>query len=308
MNGQRARPTGAVTSLEDPPVFVPEEVRFRDRHDAGRRLAALLGNLRDEHPLVVGIPRGGVPVASEVAGALGAPLDVAVVRKIGAPRNPEFAIGALAEGGVHVLSQRVVRALGLSDVALERLIARVALELEERLRVYRGGREPVELSGRTVILVDDGLATGSSALAAVRSLRKRGAARVILAVPVGAPESLAAMRAEADDVVCVEAPADLWAVGYWYEDFSPTSDEEVAALLAEHADVKQPAIHQVEIPVASGVSLGGELTVPSHARGGVLFAHGSGSSRHSPRNRAVAHALNSAGFATLLFDLLTTSE
>ena len=321
---QSTRPTGAITSLEDPPVYVPEEVRFRDRHDAGRRLAALLGDLREEHPLVVGIPRGGVPVAAEVASALGAPLDVAVVRKIGAPRNPEFAIGALAEGGVHVLSQRVVRALRLSDVELERLIARVALELEERLRRYRGGREPVDLTGRTAILVDDGLATGSSALAAVRSLRKRGAARVVLAVPVGAPESLAAMRAEADDVVCVEAPADLWAVGYWYEDFSPTSDEEVAALLAEHADAapsdadyeiaprdatqSSPATQQVAIQTASGVSLDGELTVPPRTLGVVLFAHGSGSSRHSPRNRAVAHALNQAGFATLLLDLLTPAE
>ena len=174
-----------------------------------------------------------------------------------------------------------------------------------------------------MIVVDDGLATGSSALAAVRSLRGRGARRVVLAVPVGAPESLAALRVEVDEVVCVQAPAELWAVGYWYEDFRPTSDEEVAALLAEHAhpappsshaedslahQVVAPVIHQVDIPVASGVSLGGELTVPSRARGVVAFAHGSGSSRRSPRNRAVAQALNGAGFATLLFDLLTSSE
>ena len=318
-----SRPTGAVTSIEDPPVFVPSAVRFQDRHDAGRQLAALLGHLREERPLVVGIPRGGVPVAAEVASALGAPLDVTVVRKIGAPQNPEFAIGALAEGGVHVLSERVVRAVGLSDSELETLIARVDRELGERLRRYRGAREPVELTGRTVILVDDGLATGSSALAAVWSLRKRGAARVILAVPVAAPESLAALRAEADEVVCVEAPADLWAVGYWYEDFSPTSDEEVAALLAEHGrrvsfapDAEGPPaqrvlasdIHQVNIPVGPELSLGGELTVPPRARGIVVFAHGSGSSRRSPRNRAVARALNGAGFATLLFDLLTPSE
>jgi putative phosphoribosyl transferase len=229
-------PTGAVTSLEDPPVFVPSAVRFQDRHDAGRQLAGLLGHLREERPLVVGIPRGGVPVAAEVASALGAPLDVTVVRKIGAPQNPEFAIGALAEGGVHVLSERVVRAVGLSDSELETLIARVDRELGERLRSYRGAREPVELTGRTVILVDDGLATGSSALAAVWSLRKRCAARVILAVPVAAPESMHALRDEADEVVCVEMPDDLWAIGFWYEDFRPTTDEEVVALLAEGAE------------------------------------------------------------------------
>jgi len=319
----RIHPTGAVTSLEDPPVLVPGALRFQDRHDAGRQLAGLLEHLREEAPLVVGIPRGGVPVAAEVARALDAPLDVALVRKIGAPQNPEFAIGALAEGGVHVLSERVVRALGLSDAELETLIARVEGELGERLRRYRGGREPIELTGRTVIVVDDGLATGSSALAAVRSLRRRGAGRVILAVPVAAPQSLAALRAEADEVVCVQTPADLWAVGYWYEDFRPTTDEEVTALLAEHShsapqsglvedplahDLAAAVSHQLNIPAGPELSLGGDLTVPPRARGIVVFAHGSGSSRGSPRNRAVAQALNGAGFATLLFDLLTPSE
>jgi predicted phosphoribosyltransferase len=214
---------------------VPSAILFQDRHDAGRRLAVLLEPFRGERPVVVGVPRGGVPVAAEVARALGAPLDVAVVRKIGAPRNPEYAIGALAEGGVHVLSGEAVRALGLSDTALEALIARVEGELAERLRRYRGAREPVELAGRTAILVDDGLATGRSALAAVDSLRKRDAARVILATPVAAPESVKRLRAHADEVVCLETPADLWAVGSWYVDFAPTTDEEVRALLAESA-------------------------------------------------------------------------
>ncbi len=205
---------------------------FKDRHDAGRRLAALLEQSRREHPVVVGIPRGGVPVAAEVARALDAPLDVAVVRKIGAPQNPEYAIGALAEGGVHVLSEDAVRALKLTEGERAALIARVEGELEQRLRRYRGDRAPIELTGRTAILVDDGLATGRSALAAVRSLRRRGAARVVLAVPVAARESARLLGGEADEVVCVEMPADLWAVGYWYRDFSPTTDAEVAALLA----------------------------------------------------------------------------
>jgi len=325
------RRTGAVTSLEDPPVLVPSAVRFQDRHDAGRRLAALLEPFRDELPVVVGIPRGGVPVAAEVARALGAPLDVTVVRKIGAPQNPEFAIGALAEGGVHVLSDRVVRALGLSRPELQALIMRVQSELVERRLHYRGAREPAPLSGRTVILVDDGLATGHSALAAVQSLRKRGATRVILAVPVAAPESARELRRHVDEVVCVEAPAELWAVGYWYEDFRPTTDEEVAALLAKYGEplppapgvedppartpdapalgeLSDPIAREVVIPLAPHLSLSGDLTVPSRAVGVVAFAHGSGSSRLSPRNRSVASALNDAGFATLLFDLLTQSE
>ena len=230
------RPTGAIKALEDPPSFVPSAVRFTDRHDAGRQLAALLEPFREERPVVVGIARGGVPVAAEVARALDAPLDIAVVRKIGAPQNPEYAIGALAEGGVHVLSTGTVRAVGLSEAELQALVARVEGELSERLRRYRGARTPIELTGRTVILVDDGLATGRSALAAMRSLRKRGASRVILAVPVAAPESVHALRDEADEVVCVEMPDDLWAIGFWYEDFRPTTDEEVAALLAEGAE------------------------------------------------------------------------
>ena len=205
---------------------------FKDRRDAGRRLAALLEQSRRERPVVVGIPRGGVPVAAAVARALGAPLDVAVVRKIGAPQNPEYAIGALAEGGVHVLSEQAVHALRLTEGERAALIARVEGELEQRLRRYRGSRPPLELTGRTAILVDDGLATGRSALAAVRSLRRRGAARVILAVPVAARQSAQSLSDEADEVVCVKMPVDLWAVGYWYEDFSPTTDAEVAALLA----------------------------------------------------------------------------
>lgn len=323
------RHTGAVTSLEDPPAPASGAVRFRDRHDAGRQLAALLEPLAGERPVVVGVPRGGVPVAAEVARRLGAPLDVTVVRKIGAPQNPEFAVGALAEGGVHVLSDRTVRALGLSEAALQTLVSRVEGELLERLERYRGARAPVQLGGRTVILVDDGLATGRSAIAAVQSLRRRGAARVILAVPVAAPESADNLRRYADEVVCVEEPEDLWAVGYWYEDFRPTTDEEVAALLAQFGDGApqmpgaespdarrpdpaqqpgEPNAQEVVIPLVSGLLLSGDLTIPSRARGVVAFAHGSGSSRLSPRNRSVAGALNDAGFATLLFDLLTPRE
>ncbi len=326
----KERRTGAVTSLEDPPL-APAPVRFRDRHDAGRLLASLLERFRGERPVVVAIPRGGVPVAAEVARALDAPLDLALVRKIGAPQNPEFAIGALAEGGVQVLSAQIVRALGLSEADLGALVARGEAELAEQLRRYRGSHGPVSLAGRTTILVDDGLATGRSATAAVRSLRRRGAARVILAVPVAAPESAQALREEADEVVSVETPADLWAVGYWYEDFNPTSDEEVTSLLAaagrattlgsdtdtaaspeseasSSARTAAPVTREVTIKLGPSVSLVGDLSMTEEARGIVAFAHGSGSSRLSPRNRAVAETLLDAGYATLLFDLLTPRE
>jgi putative phosphoribosyl transferase len=236
----------AVTSLEDPPSSAAPAIRFADRRDAGRRLAALLDAYRGERPVVVGIPRGGVAVAAEVARTLGAPLDVVVVRKIGAPQNPEYAIGALAEGSVHVISERAVLALGLSEAAVGALIARAQGELARQIDRYRGEREPVALDRRTAILVDDGLATGRSALAGAISLRKRGARRVILAVPVAAPQSLDALRAQVDEAVCVRMPREMWAVGYWYEDFRPTSDEEVAALLAgataERATPEGPAM------------------------------------------------------------------
>ena len=312
-----AHPTGAVVSPEDPPLQpAPPALVFRDRRDAGRRLAALLEPYRAERPVVIGMPRGGVPVAAEVARALGAPLDVTVVRKIGAPMNPEFALGALAEGGVGVLSERTARAAGLSDDALRSLVGEVGRELAERTRHLRGGREPLELEGRTAIVVDDGLATGRSALAAIRSVRKRGAARVILAVPVAAPASLAALRPEVDELVCVEAPEDLWAVGAWYADFAPTSEEEVISLLAElgagreSAETRGSSVtgREVLIETGHGVVLPGELAVPAGAAGVVLFAHGSDSNRLSPRNRAVAAELVEAGYATLLFDLLTPAE
>jgi putative phosphoribosyl transferase len=218
-----------------PPMPHARAVRFKDRHDAGRRLAELLEPFRREQAVVVALPRGGVPVAAEVASALDAPLDVAVVRKIGAPQNSEYAIGAVAEGGVHVLGRRMGRAADLTGAELDALITRAERELEERLRHYRGTHAPVALEGRTVIVVDDGLATGRSALAAVESLRRRGAARVILAAPVASREAAGLLSEAADEVVCVEIPADLWAVGAWYVDFRATTDEEVAALLVENA-------------------------------------------------------------------------
>ncbi len=302
------RRTGAVNSIVELP-FSPGDgdVRFVDRRDAGRRLAALLGDLRYENPVVVGIPRGGMPVAAEVARALEAPLDLVLVRKIGAPGNPEYGIGALAEDDVLVIEEEAVRRLRLNPAELDAVVERARRELAERSASRYARRPRLAIAGRTVLLVDDGLATGHSAQAAARSLRERGAARVILAVPVAAPASARELRKSVDEVVCVQTPADMWAVGLWYEDFSQTSEEEVAALLAEHSGA---VAREVAIEAAPGVVLSGDLTVPwgAYARGVVAFAHGSGSSRLSPRNRQVAHALNEAGFATLLFDLLTPHE
>lgn len=301
---------------------------FRDRVDAGRRLAQRLEPLAGEHPVVIGLPRGGVPVAFEVARALAAPLDVLVARKIGAPGNPELGIGAIAEGGVRVLNDFALRALQLSPEEIEHSAARAEHELEERLERYRGpGRAPVPVKGRTAILVDDGIATGGTARAALRALRARDPARLVLAVPVAAQESLDALRGECDEVVCLQAPEPMWAIGYWYAQFGQTSDEEVRALLARADAAAAPAgsgasavavaaaetagapsRRQVLIAVGGGEQIAGDLTVPAQTRGIVVFAHGSGSSRHSPRNRDVAAALNGAGLATLLIDLLTVAE
>jgi predicted phosphoribosyltransferase/dienelactone hydrolase len=281
---------------------------FADRREGGRELAALLSQLAPERPIVLALPRGGVPVAYEVARALGAPLDLLLVRKIGAPGNPELGIGAVAEGGVRVLDRGMVARLLISAEELEASLARAQAELAERASRYRGGAGHPDVAGRTVIVVDDGLATGGTASAAVESLRERAAGRVVVAVPVAAPESAARLRALADEVVCVEEPPDLRGVGAWYRDFSQTHDEEVVAGDAAEARERPPASGAVRIPVGGGAAVEADLVVPGGASGLVIFAHGSGSSRHSSRNRHVAELLGRRGLATLLLDLLTPGE
>jgi putative phosphoribosyl transferase len=206
--------------------------RFQDRYEAGRRLARELDEYggRDD-VLVLALPRGGVPVGYEVARALRAPLDVMQVRKLGVPGHEELAMGAIASGGVRIVSENVVEALGIPERVIATVAAAEAQELERRERVYREGRLFPDVRGRTVILVDDGLATGSTMRAAAVALRSLGAARLVAAVPVAPRESCDAMRDVVDDVVCARVPERFLAVGEWYEDFSQTSDEEVSELL-----------------------------------------------------------------------------
>lgn len=203
---------------------------FRDRRDAGRQLGQLLLGLRELRPIVLGLPRGGVPVAAEVAQALGAPLDVLVVRKIGAPWQPEFAVGALARGVVH-LDPSSLAMLGVSERDLAPTIRAESEELERRERLYRGDRPALDVRDRTVIVVDDGLATGQTAMAALTLLRRLGARRLVLALPVGGPDTRARMSGFADEVVCLSMPPGFHAVSEGYRDFSPTSDAEVLACL-----------------------------------------------------------------------------
>ena len=286
---------------------------FRNRTEAGRELATRLEPFRGRDIVVLGLPRGGVPVASEIAEALGAPLDVIVVRKVGVPGQPELAMGAIGEDDVRVVNDEIVRLAAVSPDDFSRVEQREREELRRRAERFRGVTPRVDLVGRTAVIVDDGIATGSTARAACQVARAHGADRVVLAVPVAAPESVQALAGDADDIVCVLTPSWLRSVGQWYDDFTQVDDQTVVDLLRraqrppEARPPASPADEEVEVD-AGELILPGHLTAPSGAVGVVVFAHGSGSSRHSPRNRFVADQLNTAGLATLTFDLLTDAE
>ena len=206
---------------------------FEDRREAGRMLARKLSRLGGERCVIFGLPRGGVPVAYEISRSLGAPLDVFVSRKLGAPDQPEFGIGAVAAGGVRVLNTDVVRRLGITDEYVERITAQEVAEVNRRLRFFRGGRPEPEVGGLTVVLVDDGLATGVTARAAVQALRLRKPRRLILAAPVCAAQTAQLFGSLVDELVCLASPSDLGAIGLWYKNFDQTTDEEVVRLLQE---------------------------------------------------------------------------
>ncbi|MFW3171395.1 phosphoribosyltransferase family protein [Geodermatophilus sp. CPCC 206100] len=276
---------------------------FTDRRDAGQRLGRHLAGMAAPGVVVLGLPRGGVPVAAEVARALGAPLDVILVRKLGLPQRPELAMGAVGEDGVVVLNEDVLQMGRVAEQTLADVRRREEEELLRRARRFRGDRPRVPLAGRTAVVVDDGIATGATARVACAVARAHGAARVVLATPVGSPQSLRDIGTEVDELVCLEAPHRFAAVGQAYDDFAPTTDDEVVELL------RGPVPRDEDVtPDAAGVPLPGRLTVPAGATGLVVFAHGSGSGRSSPRNRRVARRLQEAGLATLLVDLLTPDE
>jgi putative phosphoribosyl transferase len=311
-----------------------EYMVFQDREEAGRKLAVRLhayANRKDV--IVLGIPRGGVPVAFEVAKALDAPLDIFLSRKLGVPGQEELAFGAIATGDTRVLDREIIEAVGISEEQIDQITARVKKELERRQNLYRGARAPLKLEGLTVLLVDDGIATGSSMRAAIHALRQMKPARLVVAVPVAPLSTCNRLRQEVDELVCVYAPKDFYAIGQFYENFLQLADEEVTALLrragepalqkAAQDDPSDPEGRSNMIPGRQsqsdgvkrevsidleGATLEGTLVLPKVADGLVLFAHGSGSSRHSPRNRYVAEVLHSHGIATLLFDLLTRRE
>ncbi len=257
-------------------------------------------------------------MAFEVAKALGAPLDVLLVRKLGVPFHQELAFGAIGDDGVRVISEAVVREAGLSGREIAAVESKERAELQRRAERFRGDHRPIPLQGRIAVIVDDGIATGATAQAACRVARAEGAARVVLAIPIGATDTAEQFAQYADEVVVLHTPVPYFAVGQGYHDFAQTSDDEVVALLERARSgfravaspgADDPPLRDEEIRVTAGrVSVAGHLTIPERPKGVVVFAHGSGSSRHSPRNRYVAEILNKAGFATVLFDLLTLDE
>ena len=279
---------------------------FRDRKDAGRQLAALLQRFKAENPLVLALPRGGVPVAREVANALNAPLEVFVSRKLGAPGQPELGVGAIAEGGAVYIDARAARLFAISPEELSQIAEREAVELERRAHLYRRGMPLLpRVAGHTVILVDDGIATGVTARAAIRALRELHPQKLVLAAPVVAAGEAEQLRAEVDALVFVEAPREFGAVGFWYDSFPQTTDEEVLSLLGRGAAETHPEPPRdpepVHIPCGAGV-IEGLMAIPGDAWGAVLFAGGA----RRP-GRYVARVLQYAGIATVQLDLLPES-
>jgi putative phosphoribosyl transferase len=296
-------------------------MRFLHRRDAGRNLADHLLTRRNDlgaNIVVLGLPRGGVPVAEEVARALEAPLDVIVVRKLGVPDQPELAAGAIGEDGARVLNHDVMRATRTTADQLAVVEARERDELAHRVSLFRRSRPRASLVGATALIVDDGVATGATARAACQVARASGATRVVLAVPVAAADWEQRFGGAADELIALSTPDGFWSVGQWYDDFAPVTDAEVVACLERSgvpsnvrggADTTmQEALDEPVAIDAAGAVIHGHLTVPAEATRVVVFVHGSGSSRHSPRNQYVAEVLREAGLGTLLFDLLTPAE
>lgn len=283
--------------------------RFDDRSQAGELLAMRLLHLAYKKPVVLALPRGGLPVAAEIARVLGAPLDILAVKKIGLPQNPEFAIGAVSEDGVPLIDEEVIQRLEIDPAEVDEVARKKILEAKDQARMFRSEIPLQPVGGRHVIVVDDGLATGATMEAAIRVLHSRRAAKITVAVPVASKQAAEKVKGLVDEFVCLETPEQFYAVGQWYESFEQVTDQEAMEFLRRGRPTAQHQVERAEIEVPVGrLKLNGSLAVPPESRGIVIFAHGSGSSRFSPRNRKVADALNATGFATLLFDLLTEIE
>lgn len=281
--------------------------RFKDREQASQVLGQKLSIYKDQNPLVLAIPRGGVPIAFGIAKSLRCPLDLLMVKKIGAPRQPELAVGAVSEDGKPIFDDGLVRTLSLSGSYLKQAADKKIQEIQEQLRKFRGSKKSESVKGRTVILVDDGIATGSTLIAAIEFLKQKKPRKIVVAAPVGAMDTVERIKKLVDDVVCPLTPENFMAVGLWYESFDQVPDEEVIRLIGEARFTSQDPEEQITIKDGEK-ELHGDLVRVSKEQGLIIFAHGSGSSRKSPRNRHVAQELNKLGYDTLLFDLLTEEE
>ncbi len=282
---------------------------FQDRVEAGKILAEKLAGYAAQRPLILALPRGGLPVAAEIAARLAAPLDILAVKKIGAPNRPELAIGAISEDGIPILNEELIAILDPDRSHVTRATHEKAEEVHNQVSAYRKVMPLISVKARIVILVDDGLATGATMEAAMRVLRNRGAARIIVAVPVASSEAYAMVKAQADDIFALSVPREFYAVGQWYRDFSEVTDEDAIAILRNQRPISglDSQFSSIDLLTDAG-PIRGDLAMPPHVKGIILFAHGSGSSRKSPRNKLVAQELQKEGFATLLFDLLTEEE
>ena len=286
---------------------VPVSLPFTDRTEAGRRLTDRVRPYAVDDPIVLALPRGGVPVGAELARGLGAEFDVLMVRKIGLPGRPETGVGAITEDG-HVLYDDLALArMRIPRQALSDTVVSEREELDRRRRVYRGERSMPRITGRDCVVVDDGVATGGTARAALRMVRQAGPSSLVLAVPVASPEALETLKGEADAVVVIGAPDNFRAVGEWYRDFDQLSDDHVTTILTElERSRPRPEVARAVRIRAGQVYLDGDLTMPMALRGVVVMAFGRG--RGDPEGRAIAASLQRAGYATLLLDLLTGDD